>query len=322
MTGEEIKILAKIEKERKRIFNKSHKCFHPFCTKTAIDSHVLQKNEFIKNIAEDGHVYEYEYHPFNDQYFQLKRKGINKVFTFKGFCSYHDDYLFKDIEKREINFNDYKTCLIFAHRIIAQEIIKKENVIEFYKSLIQKNIGNIEIFKEKISGQRLGVKDAGFTLIKVLENIKNTDLNNFNFHIREIKFLEVCASGLYTFETTKEQNEMSLEIYALPLTDILVNILPYQGNTVVSFGYLNTNNLACNTFISNKFKLTEDEFIKFLSDILVAQMENWIISPSYYEKIKEDEEILLEITKKALTIDDERFDINYNLLNKNNTPNS
>ena len=167
-----------------------------------------QKNGFIKHIAEEGHVYEYEYYPFNEQYFQLKRTGINKVFTFKGFCSHHDDYLFKDIEKREINFNDYKTCLIFAHRILAQEIIKKENVIEFLESLLQKNFGNFEILKGKIFAQKLGIKDAIFTLKKVLENIKNTDLKKFNFHTREIKVLDVCASGLYTFETTKEQNEM------------------------------------------------------------------------------------------------------------------
>ncbi|WP_167608593.1 hypothetical protein [Maribellus sediminis] len=313
MTKDEIKILAKIEKEKKRVYNKSRKCFHPFCDKTAINSHVLQKNAFISAIADEGHVYEYEHLPFKEQNFHFKKSGINEVFTFKGFCSFHDDFLFRDIEKKEINFYDYKTLLIFAHRILAQEITKKKNVIEFHESLIQKNIGDSQFFKENISGQRLGIQDANYTLKKVLNNIKNPELKEFNFHTREIKQLEICASGPYTFETTREQNEMHPEIYALPLTDIFVNILPTNGNTTVSFCYLNSNNLKCNTYIKSKFQLPEVEFIKFLSDILVAQMENWVISTTLYEKVKEDEKILFNITQQAFNTDDERFEIDYNL---------
>ena len=313
MTYDELNISARIEKERKRIFNKSRKCFHPFSEKTAIDSHVLQKNGFISIIAEEGHVIEYDYYPFNDKYFHFKKTGINKVFTFKGFYSHHDDFLFKEIEKPTIDFNDYKTMLTFGYRILTQEIIKKLNNIELYESLVNKNIIEIENIQENIYGQMLGIKDARFTLNKIYKNIENSALKDFNFHSRIIKYLSVCASGIYTFETTKEQNEMSAEVFALPLTDIFVNILPYKGNTIVSFGYLNSNNLSCNSYIINKFNLPEVEFIKFLSDILVGQMENWILSPTQYDIIKEDEDIIFDLTNKAFELENERFHIDYNL---------
>lgn len=313
MTNEESKITAEFDKERRRIFNKSRKCSWASCNEMAIDSHVLQKNGFISVIAEKGQVYEHEFYPFDEKKFRFKKKGVNQVFTFKGFCSHHDDLLFKEIEKKSIDFNDYKSNLLFAYRILAQEIVKKSNVIELYESLIDKDIVDFISLQQDIDGQRMGINDALFTQQKILENIENKDLNEFNFHVRKIRFLDVCASGVYTFETTKEINEMSPEISGLPLTDIFVNILPVGQDTIVSFVYLKSNNLKCNTYISHKCQLPEENFTKFLSDILLAQMENWIISPASYERLKKDEKILADITRIALETDNERFDIDYDM---------
>lgn len=313
MTNEESKITAEFDKERRRIFKKSRKCSWASCNEMAIDSHVLQKNGFISVIAEKGQVYEHEFYPFDEKKFHFKEKGVNQVFTFKGFCSHHDDLIFKEIEKKSIDFNDYKSNLLFAYRIISQEIVKKSNVIELYNALINKsNIDFISI-QQKIAGERMGINDALFTQQKILENIENTNLNEFNIHVRKIKFLGICASGLYTFETTEEINEMPPEILGLPLTDIFVNILPVGKDTIVSFVYLKSNNLKCNTYISSKWQLPEEKFIKFLSDILLAQMENWIISPTSYKRLKKDEKIIADITRIALETDNERFEIDYNI---------
>lgn len=313
MTKEELELLSIIDKERKRIFNRSRKCFFNSCNEPAIDSHVLQKNGFISIIAENDHVYEHEFYPFDEKKFHFKKKGVNQVFTFKGFCSHHDDFLFKEIEKETINFYDYKSNLLLAYRINAQEIVKKTNVIKFYELLIDKSIVDPYFFHDEIEGQKEGIKDAIFTQQKILENIKNEELKEFDVHIRKIRYLKNCASGTYTFETTKEINDMPPEIASLPLTDIFVNILPFNKETIVSFVYLKSNNLKCTNYINEKWKLPEINFIKFLSDILLAQMENWIFSPSFYEKLKKDEKILADISKKAQETDDERFDIDYNL---------
>jgi hypothetical protein len=317
MTTDELKIIAQIDKERIKIFKKNRKCFQPYCKKNAIDSHVLQKNGFISKISQNSHVYEYIYFPFRELPFGFKKTGINDVFTFKGFCSYHDNYLFKEIENGISDFSDYKKNLLFAYRILAQEIVKKRLIIEWYFSLISKNITknkNQKAFlNQSISGQQLGIKDSFITLKKVINNIKNPTLRDFNFHTRYINYLDICASGLYSFETTQEQITMTDEVYEMPLTDIFVNILPIKDKTVVSFGYWNTNNLECNIYIKDKFSLPENEFIKFLSDILIAQMENWIISFPFYDKIKNDEEILSKLTREGLRTSNERFSIEYNL---------
>lgn len=321
MTDEESKITAVIEKERRRIYNQRHKCSWTSCNEMSIDSHVLQKNGFVSAIAEKRQVYEHEFYPFDEKKFHFKKKGVNQVFTFKGFCSLHDDLLFREIEKKSINFNDYKSNLRFAYRILAQEIVKKSNVIDLNKALIDKNIGDSSYLQQDIQEQRMGISDALFTQQKILENIENTNLNEFNIHIRKIKFLDICASGVYTFETTKEINEMPPEISSLPLTDIFLNILPVGQDTIVSFVYLNSNNLKCNNYISSKWELPEEKFIKFLSDVLLAQMENWIVSPILYERLKKDEKILADVTKIALQTDNERFEIEYNMFKSNTMPN-
>jgi hypothetical protein len=317
MTNDQIKITAQIEKERKKIFNRDRKCFYPFCEKYAIDSHVLQKNGFISKISNDNHVYEYKYFPFREQSFGFKRTGINEVFTFKGFCSYHDNYLFKEIENGILDFSDYRKNLIFGYRVIAQEFVKKKEVIEWFSAIISKNltknaVNNVKL-RANISGQRLGINDSFFLLKKVTDNINNPSLKDFNFHTRTIDYLDICASGVYSYETTKEQMQMTDEDYMKPLTDIFVNILPVNNKTIVTMGYLNSNNLNCNAYIENKFLLPQDKFIKFLSDILLAQMENWIISSSFYDKIKNDERIITKVIKKANRTLNERFSIEYNL---------
>lgn len=312
MEKEELKYEAKIAKLIRDVNNKSRTCFCASCNNLAIYSHVLQKNGFISSIAEEGHVYKHEYY-FPDEKFRFKKVGINQVFTFKGFCSYHDDSLFKEIEKKNVNLNDYKTNLTFAYRVIAQEIVKKKIAIEVCETKIHEGLGDVSNLKSNINAQKLGIEDAIYTQ-KIIENNLNTpNLKDFNVYFRYVEFLNVCASGVYTFETTKEINEMPLEISKLPLTDIFVNILPYCGKTFVSFVVLKTNSLNCNTYLSNKWKLSDELFVKFLSDVLLSQMENWIISPSFYEKIKKDENIIADITIKALETDNERFDIDYNL---------
>lgn len=312
MTTEELKKSAEFDKERRKIYSKSRKCFLASCNEKAVDSHVLQKNGFISVIAEKGQVYEHEFYPLNEKKFHFKKKGVNQVFTFKGFCSHHDDLLFKEIEKVTVNFNDYKSNLLFAYRILAQEIVKKSNVIEFYEALGSKG-EDFKYLQYEIDGQKMGIEDALFTLKKVEENIRNSDLNEFNIHTRKIRSIDVCASGVYTFETAREINEIPQEFSCLPLTDIFVNVLPFNQETIVSFVYLKSNNINCNNYIAEKWSLSEDKFIKFLSDILLAQMENWVISPRFYERIKKDEKIIADITRMAIETEDERFNIDYNL---------
>jgi hypothetical protein len=314
MTSNEYKILSKFQKERNKIFKAKRNCFHPFCKKDAINSHVLQKRGFISEIAKENHVFEHTDSPYEKDTFKFRKKGINEVFTFKGYCPYHDNLLFKEIESGVPEFNDYKTNVLFGYRTIVQEIIKKENVIILFKSLQEKGYSDPKFINDWINGERLGIKDAKFTLQKLLENIKDPSKQDFIVHTREIKRLDVCASGIYTFETTAEQLKMTEDEKKKPLTDLLLNILPIDDKkSIVTIVYLKDSNTKCNEYYKEKLSLEENALIKFLSDVLIMQMENWIISPQLYDKIKEDEKKISDLVNDSFKTHNERKPIDYNI---------
>lgn len=296
-----------------RVEKKSRTCMSPYCSKKAINSHVLQKSRYINRIAQNGHVYEHKVKRYGNREFEFSKVGINDVFTFKGFCAHHDNYIFKEIENDNVDLFDRKVNLLFAYRIICQEIVKKENKIIFYNELINNRLIDIEYYNWNIGGLKSGVRDCEYIKNKLHNNINNAYLDEFGFYFREVSISDICASGVYTYETSQEINNLSKFRTTFHLTEIFLNILPFKNKSFVSFVFFKDNNIECNAYLKSIFELSDDEFVKYLSDVLLVQMENWIISSDLYNKIKDKESILNDITIEALTSDNERFSPRFNL---------
>ena len=116
----------------KRIFeyftkakNANRLCFQSNCGKKAIDSHILQKNGVLSNISENKHLFKLHKDNYTGKVSFIKI-GVNSAMTFKGFCSYHDSLLFKDIEFNSgIDYTNNRHLLLLNYRAILNEIRKK-----------------------------------------------------------------------------------------------------------------------------------------------------------------------------------------------------
>ena len=164
------KNLAIIETHRKKSTTRNRKCFEINCESFAIESHLLQKNGIIDRIAEDRHVYEFTYSTFSTPYhLKFHRRGINKVFAFKGFCPDHDNQIFAPIEKTDFDLTSNYNQLLFAYRTLVNEYRKKEIVIEYYTTLLKDPSSPIpeQLLLESIQGQKMGVNDS-LRIIEVL----------------------------------------------------------------------------------------------------------------------------------------------------------
>ena len=142
------KILSKI---RRNVEKKKWECIVDDCNEQSTNSHLLQKNGILNNIAEEGHVIELK--P-TDTYrrnakipnIEMKSVGIKKALSLKLFCKKHDDAIFKEIETHPLSFDNYRTHLLLSYRVVCAEIRKKEVTFENFKRILNANTlkGRIE----------------------------------------------------------------------------------------------------------------------------------------------------------------------------------
>ncbi|MCK4678048.1 MAG: hypothetical protein KAT48_07965 [Bacteroidales bacterium] len=315
------KIIKKLEE---RAFRANRKCLIPGCNKVAIQSHLLQKNGIINLISENQKVYYINHETFRKGFWGFKEKGVNDVFKFPGFCETHDDELFSYIEKGEIDFNDYRTELLFSYRALVNEKRKKEIVIDFYNRILNSNelkfnlpIEYLHKLKYNKEQQELGMKDESYYEQFFINNINDKTLQDFSFISIELPRIEVCSSAVFTYESTREIQEMYNQVGSHnidPLTEIYINLLPRETSSILILGCLSDRKSKCwefiESFISKSYSIT----LKKISDLLLNQVENWLCSPSFYNTyLLKNENRIVEITHQSIDNIDERKELRFNL---------
>lgn len=314
MTAEESKgIIRNNELSAKR---KKRKCIVDDCNSMTISSHLLQKNGILNRISYENHLYEIGINPFKTPTFNFEKIGINKALTFPGFCNKHDTEIFRQIETESIDFDNYRTNLLFSYRILVNELRKKEILIDWFKA----NIGNRELqthitpdyfqrLKESINGYQMALNDGKYYL-----NYFNSDIyqntKSFSFMTFELPFVEICASGVFNYEN-------SFEIASIPesepLTDIYFNLLPMDNKSVVIFGVLTEMKSKCWDYLEDFKKGSKDLSLKKVGDLLLTNVENWLCSKSVYESLKSNETVIVNEMKRTTQASIERRTLDFNL---------
>jgi hypothetical protein len=294
-------------------------CSVPGCTKTAINSHILQKNGILNSISEQNHVRLLGHDFFKDNLAFFKRVGVNEAFTFKGFCSEHDSEIFKPIEGDEIDFDDYQNQLLFAYRTVLNELVKKTINIEWRKRQrnddVLKNVVDFEMFRKTDVQERLGIEDIKYGLNKILEDFDGVT-QQFVFKVRSVSSKEVCLASHFTFESVRTRNEKIRDTGKdfERLTDIFVSFFPLDGENVFMIGYLKEFEDRCGKFVQDFFDCSEVELLKKISNLLLCRCEMWTCSEAFYKtNILPREKTILDIIQdSAINIDEDR-DLNINL---------
>lgn len=318
-----------IETLRKRAKLAQRQCCFPDCTEVAINSHLLQRNGILKPLSEDtSMLYELKQSPFNEDIFYFKLEGIKNTLTFPGFCNKHDTEIFQPIESEAVNFFDYKTQLLLAYRAVTNERRKKEINIDFYDRILGSNtlrdnitpsyFTKIEKSKEQ---ELLGIQDEIYFENLLLSDIfGNSEFENFSFITYELPRVDLCASGVFTYETTIEINELYNQgKVEEPLSEIYFNLLPIDTKSYLIIGCANERNAKCWWYIESFIQETPQQSLKRISDLLLLQLENWLCSPSFYkENIRDREKDIVALTHTAIRNIDERRELDFNLFDRLN----
>jgi hypothetical protein len=291
--NENIERANAFHKSKANAIKKITQCFYPGCTNKAINSHILQKNGIISSIAEDGHVYEMEISKYKETEHLFEKIGVNKAFSFSCFCQHHDTELFKSIENGNIDFLNYRNCLLFTLRTIYNEKFRKLVNIGMLNQLISKSstLFDINHLRKNIEGSELGIKD-----IEKMEKLIWGDLNNgtesFIFKIREISKLDVCLAAFYNYETSQELEEYYNIHHKQKedVSDIFINLFPYKNKSILLMGYKKQDGKTVKAYVNEFFSDNEKRLERKITNLMMFQCETWIISNTFYKKTIEKNE--------------------------------
>lgn len=275
------------DKLERSLVKRKWKCMCPNCNEHAINSHLLQRNGILNHVAENGHLYEmrgqYVYNlRYTNVLMEPQKVGINHAISFPLFCGKHDSSLFKSIEGNHIDFDDYRTQLLFSYRSICSEIRKKQFNIERFR-LLTENQDKFDV----LLGTKLGICDLNTYKQLVEENLNESD-HKFTFLHLTYPFLPVYASGVTSNYFIDEENNSYMEHIAIePMLDsIFINIIPQHESLEIIIGYSNDHihkNLL--NYIKSWENLSWEKLQQQIWNLFEHSIETWGISPSFYDKM-------------------------------------
>lgn len=299
--------------ERMKRQARLRECFHRSseCTDTIVRSHSIQNNRILKKISTDGVVTSIELVRGKSDYKQIGRK---KASTFSGFCSFHDNEVFKEIEIKDYDrSNDFQSAL-FAYRALALEYNKKATICRLYKKILEyiekkewKAIieGCDDIPKNQYSPSEQYDYYLGYTVGSQIE-IESFERNRSTF--RRL-FESNDSSFLRTF-TVKFRNEFPIAVTSSitierDMRNKLINtievrkevgdsipmyltIFPQNGKTICIFSYYTQDEKYYSNLRDDIINSGEENQKIIITNIIANHIENFFVSSNYWNKLKSE----------------------------------
>lgn len=274
---EQLNYMIKIYREEMR---KPSNCMCPSCNgQTIKNSHVLQEARILKPFAPKGHMYLMQ--PQNlhaeNRGVKFKREGINKVLSFQGFCSTHDNDLFELIEKPlYVDWSATETQYLLAYKTLCREVDIKSRTFNYFEKLgVQKN-------ENPVWG---GLEVAKFNKTLIEMGIFHNDYSHYQFQTIELDFLIelfVAAPITVVEDATKLISVRQVEAN-------IVIVFPYADKTIVIIGCREEfENRWMHAFL-NQLSATKQSALKALNDLILYRTEFTAMSESLYDSIDKNE---------------------------------
>ena len=281
-------IVNRTDKIERSVEKKKWPCLCSKCQKTAINSHLLQRNGILDNVAENGHLYEARikdvYRRINeDEIVEIKKVGVRQAISHPLFCSEHDSSIFKPIERKSINFDDYQSQLLFSYRSLCSEVRKKECNRERFDRVLPEGEDKFDL----LFGTKLGLCDLMYYK-ELFEKEFVKPQNNFTFLHLTYPFIPVFASGVSTyFQLNGTFVDLTEGIQEDQISDaFFINLIPLRDSTEIIIGYNNHHtNDNLQKFILSWKNLSMGQLFNKIIDLFNTSLESWGMSPSFYERL-------------------------------------
>lgn len=293
---------ADVVRQFEKSFSKKKSCSCPEnekqdCDGPIVKAHSVSRSSALLRIAEQGHVVStnpnFRKRVLKNEYVE-EAIGVNQASTFSGFCSYHDSSIFKEVDVLKIQWN-VRSAFLLSYRTLCREIYVKKCLNDHLPHMKELDQGySIEkqraiqmgVFLSQINTEE--AIEAGDRLKKKYDDIlRSPNFDGFEYVNLWFDTGEnIVGSGGFEPDTGLEgKNIQDLYSFSIDPELMTLNLLPSQGGTVVSIGWLSDERNICKTFV-NDF-INEKRFGSFLF-MAFTNMENIFIRPSFWKNIPEN----------------------------------
>ena len=277
----------------KNVHTMRHHCQVDGCEEAAINSHLLQRNGILNNIAENNHLIEArptDFFKWNaiDCPIEFRQVGINQAISLSVFCDKHDTELFKKIEQGNLDLGDYETQLLLSYRVVCAEIVKKEQNIEITKRIQRANTRNFpaEMLNTELKGYQLGLRDLN-EYRKLIESELNASTSKFHFRRYSYSKIAVAASATFSYEVDAGTSRGIEKSFEGKVWDTgFIHVIPTGTSLEIVVGYHedHTNDYLVR-YIDSWANLDDVALKMQLTDLFAARIEGWVMSPSLFKSL-------------------------------------
>jgi len=306
---EEQKLFASISKKYQK---KKRECLVEGCKKKSIRSHVVQRKGILDQISVDNHVYVLGIRDFFNEDLEFKRVGLKKGMSFPLFCNIHDTSLFRSIEDKGKDFNEYKSQCLLSYRAVCSELRKKEIQLDIHTEFLEQDVYNSTLSDEAfftymtyLHGLQLGIADLRYFKVEFEKAIKE-GVNNFQFYLNPGPRLEVATSAIFS-PTNRSQSDIG---QIIAMDTVFINVLPVSEGTIVIVGYHKEHFLPwIKEYCMGWSQLSSSDFTLKVSNLLMKRCETWAMSPILYDRLskKKRMQIIREFEVDLFNMDQEMF---------------
>lgn len=281
-----MKVMQETANIRRSLKNFSAKCVVKDvngvrCDNKSINSHSVQHNGILSNLAEKGHLYFIGNDIGEERFdYEFKRIGINKASTFRCLCAEHDKKLFIDIEDRSFN-GESKQYFQFALKALLKgyysKLISVYSIPDSLKK-VQEEVqlrNDMNAFEEELS-----------LFWEIYNCNKYEDILNWKVTIpRKISFAASFAVNvLRKFDGTlfgKENSEYPL---------LCVSVFPQNDSRSLLIVSTHIRNREYfNSFISQFNLFSTDAILRRFNILIPLLSEDIYFAPSLVEHLLEEE---------------------------------
>lgn len=259
-------------------------CLHPKsdqCSGVKTHAHSISQKAVLELIAEHGNVLMPVVYGITNE-FQMKPMGIESQATkFYCFCSKHDG-MFYEIDKRNIDLNEY-TYFLYAYRSFAATYYKVIRELDCFSNLSQKYDFNFNPFAVLLN---VVMKNSMPALEWCKTKFNEAILTNKYDCLESTYFLldyrvYFAASTCFNLMFDIFGNRINHAEYDLPM--VYITVIPQEKHTYIIFSWFKEDDPLYG-FFKEQLEIVPTRYVlKYLNNLLPLNCENMTLAPTLWQ---------------------------------------
>ena len=258
-------------------------CLHPKseeCSDIKAHAHSISQKAVLDLISEHGSVLMPVVYGITNE-FQMKPMGIESQATkFYCFCSKHDG-MFGDIDKRNIDLNEY-SFFLYAYRSFTATYYKVIRELDCFNKLSQKYDFNFNPYAVLLNVQ---IRNSKPVLEWIKKKFNDSILTN-KYDCLESIYLTLdyrvyfAASTCFNLMFDIFGNRINHAEYDLPM--VYISVIPQEQQTQIIFSWFKEDD-SLYEFFKEQLEIVPTRYVlKYLNNLLPLNCENMTVGPSLW----------------------------------------